>query len=473
MKMMIAGQWADASGMEVIDVYDPATHELLDTVPKATELDLQKALEAAQEGKAIWGSISVQERTDVLLGVSELIRKEKRELATLLARETGKIYPQAEEEVDNAIALFKGYAEKVRHFYDSVLPCQDNMIVVKREPVGVVACIIPFNFPIDLYSHKVAPALAAGNAVIIKPASDTPLANIYLSDLIVRAGVPGKAVQVVTGSGAHVGRYLAESPLVNAVSLTGSTSAGIDVRTASAKNLTRTYLELGGNDPMIVFEDVDPEKAAQEAVNCRILNAGQACCSTKRFIVHNKIKESFTAHLIEKLRAVKIGKPFDPEAQAGAIINEKSAIEVEEAVQLTISQGAVLALGGKRFNQNYFEMTVLTDVTPEMDIANDMEVFGPVFPVIGFDTEDEAVSIANQGHYGLSSGVMCGDIKKARRIADRIDAGSVIIGGGSLYRTFDMPFGGHKMSGMGTEGFYNTLDEYFQTKSVVFKGINA
>ncbi|MBU9734984.1 aldehyde dehydrogenase family protein [Diplocloster agilis] len=471
MKMTINGEKVDSSDQKTMEVWDPAAHAVIDTVPCASTEDLDRALQAAQMGKEIWGDTPVQKRTEILCRAAELIEKEKKELATLLVRETGKIYPQAEEEIDNAVALFSGYAQKVRHIYDSVLPDAEakSIIMVKREPVGVVACIVPYNFPIDLYSHKVAPALAAGNAVIVKPASDTPLADIYLTDLLIRAGVPAPAIQVVTGKGSVVGNYLAESPLVNAVSLTGSTQAGISVREASAKNLSRVYLELGGNDAMIIFDDVDPKEAAKEAVNGRILNAGQACCSAKRFLVQKGIKDAFIRELSAILSGIKIGDPFDPDTQMGALINETAAVEVERAVRETVAAGAVCVLGGKRFNRNYFEPTILDQVTREMDIARNQEVFGPVFPVIAFDTAEEAIEIANQSHYGLSGGIMCGDLEKAYYIAGKLDTGGVILNGSGLYRTFDMPFGGHKLSGMGNEGFYNTLDEMFKVKSIVFK----
>lgn len=470
MKMLIGGKYMDASDHAVINIFNPATHELLDTVPAATKTDVEAAIEIAQTGKKIWGDMSVQERTDILCKASALMETERADMATLLAKETGKPYFQADEEIGNAIALFKGYAQKARHLYDHIIPSNTDFITVIREPIGVVACIVPFNFPIDLYSHKVAPALAAGNAVIIKPSSETPLCNIYISELLIRAGVPKEAVQVVTGSGASVGKWLAESPKINAISLTGSTNAGVSVRQTSAKNLSRVFLELGGNDPMIVFGDVDPVFAAQEAVNGRILNAGQACCSTKRFIVHNSIKDAFAQELVKILSQLKLGEQFDPETQVGCLINEREAIKVEEEVNLTIRQGARCVLGGKRFNQTFFEPTVLVDVPADSDIAKDMEVFGPVFPVIGFETAEEAIEIANNTKYGLSSGILCNDLKLARKLASRIDSGGVCINGASLFRTFDMPFGGHKMSGMGTEGFYSTLDEYFKTKSVIYKG---
>lgn len=470
MKMLIGGRNADASDGAVIEVFDPASHELLDTVPAATKDDVQRAIEIAQTGKALWGAYSVQERTRILCKAADMMQAERDEMTTLLAKETGKPYFQADEEIGNAVALFSGYAQKVRHFYDHIIPSPDDFITVVREPVGVVACIVPFNFPIDLYSHKVAPALAAGNAVIVKPSSETPLCNIYISELLIRAGVPAEAIQVVTGRGSKVGTWLAESPMINAISLTGSTSAGVSVRQTSAVNLSRVFLELGGNDPMIVFGDVDPAVAAREAVNGRILNAGQACCSTKRFIVHNSIKDAFAEELVKILSGLKLGKQFDPSTQVGCLINEREAMKVEEEVALTVRQGARCILGGKRFDKTFFEPTVLVDVSPECDIAKDMEVFGPVFPVIGFETVEEAVQIANNTKYGLSSGIMCNDLKLARKIASQIDAGGVCINGASLFRTFDMPFGGHKMSGMGTEGFYATLDEYFKTKSIVYKG---
>lgn len=337
--------------------------------------------------------------------------------------------------------------------------------------MGVVACIIPFNFPIEMYAHKVAPALVAGNAVIVKPASDTPMSALSITEVFHRAGVPVNALQVITGGGAVVGRYLASSPKVNAISVTGSTAVGKEILANSAKHLSRTFLELGGNDCFIVTDDVDVDVAVEAAVNCRTYASGQVCSAAKRFIVHNAVKEEFTAALIKRLKALKIGDPFDETVQMGSLISVKAADEVAAQVAHTVAQGATLAYGGQRGENAFYQPAVLVGVTREMDIAKDMEVFGPVFPIIGVDSDEEAIDISNQSSYGLAGNVFCRDYNRGYRIADKVDTGGMIVNPPYVYRTFDLPFGGHKQSGIGNEGFFNTLEEMTQLKSIVLVGI--
>jgi len=335
----------------------------------------------------------------------------------------------------------------------------------------MIACVIPFNFPAELFAHKVAPALATGNAVVVKPASDTPLVDIYLVDLLHRAGVPGEVVQVVTGSGSRIGKLLSGSPLIDGISLTGSTEVGIDVMREAAGNLTHVFLELGGNDAMVVFDDADIEQAADEAVNARIYNAGQVCCSTKRCVVHNKVREAFTTLVARKMQALRVGNAADPDSDMGPLVNESAAEAAQQQVAEMMQQGATLVCGGHAFDKTYFEPTVLDGVTPDMDIAKDLEVFAPVVTVIGFDTEEEAVSIVNGSMYGLSGGVMTADIRRGMRVALAMDSGGVVVGGSGMYRTLDMPFGGHNKSGISHEGFLDTMNEMVKTKSIVLKGI--
>lgn len=471
MKMLIAGKDRDAFSGKTIDVINPATGEVIDTVPAGTVEDAEEALSYAADNKNIWACTSVRERADMLIKATDLINQERNQLAEIITKETGKVIWQAQLEVDSAIGLFKGYAEKAKYCYDTVLPSEHDMITVKREPLGVVACIIPYNFPIELYSHKVAPALAAGNSVIVKPASDTPLSAIYLTDLLHRAGIPKEALQVITGSGSVVGDYIAKSNKINAISVTGSTQAGLSIYSAAAKNLTRAFMELGGNDALIVLDDADVDKAVDTAVKCRTYCAGQVCSATKRFIVDNKIKSEFTEKLVNALKQVPVGNPFKAGIMMGSLTSENAALEVEEQVAATIKQGAECILGGKKGEFAFFPCTVLSNVTKDMDIAKDMEIFGPVYPIIGFDTEDEAVEIANQSSFGLSGGVCTENISRGYKVAEKIDSGSVIVNPPFPYRTFDIPFGGHKMSGIGNEGIFATLEEMTQLKTVVVAGM--
>ena len=246
--------------------------------------------------------------------------------------------------------------------------------------------------------------------------------------------------------------------------------SGISIYVSAAKNLSRCFLELGGNDPLIIFDDVDLDTAVTEAINGRIVHAGQACCSSKRFIVQENIYDEFAGRLAERLKGMKIGDPLDQGSRVGPLIDERAAQRVEEIVDRTVKAGAYCLCGGRRFDGNFFEPTVLTGVTPAMDIAQNLEVFGPVFPLIKFKTEEQAVAIADNCTYGLSSGVISGEIQRAIRVARQLDAGNCTINGTGLYRTHDMPFGGHRKSGLGTEGLYATLDEFTKTKTYVWKG---
>ncbi|MFV0528416.1 MAG: aldehyde dehydrogenase family protein [Lachnospiraceae bacterium] len=447
------------------------TNQIIDTVPSASPEDVDHVLSIAQKGSKIWGSKTAEDRAAILFKSAEALMDEQKAIATLLSKETGKPYQQSLGCVDLAAQLFHGYAEKAKHIYGHTLPNTEDLITVQYEPLGVVVCITPFNFPIELYGHKAAPALAAGNAVVIKPASDTPLSTIYMTEVLIRSGIPAEALNVITGNGSIVGRALADSPKVNGISLTGSTAVGIDIMKHCAQNMTRTFMELGGNDGVIILDDANIDYAVEEAINGRIYNAGQVCCAPKRFIVQNTILQEFSDKLVRRIHSLKIGDPFNPQNDMGCLISENAAIEVEQQVNSTISLGATCLCGGVRYNSTFYQPTVLIDVTADMPIAKDMEIFGPVFPIIGFNTDKEALDILNQSSYGLSGGVIGENTKRAFGIAKQIDAGGAIVNGTGMYRTIYMPFGGHKKSGIGTEGFLETLQEMMRTKSIVFKGL--
>jgi len=475
MEMLLGGKKVGARDGKVIEVYNPATGELVDTVPSAAKEDIEKAIDFAQEGKVEWAQTPLYKRCDILKKFADLIAEKREELAMMLCKETGKSLKDGRAEMARIDLMARGYAERAHHLYSDILSdaqpgMENDYFITKREPLGVVLCVVPYNFPVSLYTQKVAPALAMGNAVIIKPASDTPLTNIRLTELLLEAGVPGNAAQIVTGKGSTVGNYMVSSPKIDAVTLTGSTEVGISIAETAAKHLHHVHLELGGNDAFIVLEDADLEAAVNDVAISRSMNAGQTCAAAKRMIVHNKIKDRFAEMLVEKLNKICVGDTSDPATDIGCLINEKAAIEVEKQVQYTIDQGAKCILGGQRFNKTFFPMTVLVDVTPEMDVSKDMEIFGPVFPIIGFDTDQEAIAIANSSMYGLMSGIMSNDCKRAMKIAAKMESGGVVVGGTGNYRPPEFPFGGYKMSGLGREGISATLEEMSQLRTIVLKG---
>ena len=476
MKMIINGQAVDASDGAVIEVTNPANGKVIDTVPAATEQDVALAVEKAKQAQKIWAQVPVSEKGEILLQFVALVEADKEKLARTLSEETGKPISEARGEIANIPIAFKGFVEKAKHLYGEVIPNgqeknqEHHVLITVREPIGVTACVIPFNFPCDLFDQKVAPALLAGNAAIVKPSTDNPLTLCMLTGLLVKAGVTDGAIEIVTGRGSQVGSWLCKNPDVHAITLTGSTEVGIETYKNAAGHLAHISLELGGNDAFIVNEDADVDLAVEELVWGRMYNTGQVCCASKRFLIHNRVKEAFTQKAVERIKRIKLGDPADDATQLGCLISEKAAIEVERQVRLTVEQGGRIILGGKR-NGAFYEPTVIADVPKTADVAKDMEIFGPVVPITGFDTLDEAVEIANTSIFGLCGCIFTADIKTAWKTAARLECGGVVINGASFFRSFEMPFGGYKYSGIGTEGVLSTFDEVSRTKTIVLKNI--
>lgn len=476
MKMLINGQPADAKDGAVIDVINPATGKLIDTVPAATKEDIDCAVAAAKAAQKEWAAVPVHERVEIMYRFISLVERDFEDLARTLSDETGKPITEARAEISNIPIAFKAFSERAKHFYGQTIPegmeaGQDRtVLIVKKEPLGVVVAVIPFNFPCDLFDQKVAPALLTGNAVIVKPSTDNPLTLCKLTRLMDEAGVTKGAVSVVTGRGSVIGSALTSHPDVHLVTLTGSTEVGIETAKICAENLTHVALELGGNDAFIVLEDADVDLATDELIWGRMYNTGQVCCASKRFLVHRSRVEEFTAKAIEKIKAIPTGDPADDDTRMGCLISEKAAMKVEAQVQKTMQQGGKLLLGGNRYGA-FFEPTVIGDVPKDADVAIDMEIFGPVVPIITFDTEEEAVEIANRSVFGLCGCVFTENMKTAARVANALECGGAVINGASFFRSFEMPFGGYKHSGIGTEGVLSTFDEMTHTKSIVLKNI--
>ncbi|MGI6105322.1 MAG: aldehyde dehydrogenase family protein [Raoultibacter sp.] len=478
MKMIINGQAVDASDGQVIEVINPATGAVVDTVPSATEADVARAVQMAVAGQKTWAQVPVYERGEILMRFLDLVEENKESLAQTLSQETGKPITEARGEIANIPIAFKAFVERAKHLYHEAIPPgieqgqESHIQLVVREPIGVVACIIPFNFPCDLFDQKVAPTLMAGNAAIVKPSTDNPLTLCMLSELLVRAGVSDGAIQIVTGRGSKVGNWLCQNPDVHMITLTGSTEVGIETYRNAANHLAHIALELGGNDAFIICEDGDVDLAVEELIWGRMYNTGQVCCASKRFLVHNSIKEEFTNKVIERVKQIKTGEVSDDETQIGCLISEKAAITVEEQINKTVEQGGRIVYGGQR-NGAFCAPTVIADVPKTADVAKDMEIFGPVVPIIGFDTPEEAVEIANSSMFGLCGCVFSENQKTAWKVANQLECGGVVINGASFFRSFEMPFGGYKYSGIGNEGVLSTYEEVTRTKTIVLKNIFA
>lgn len=475
MQMLIDGKYIYASDGGVSEVVNPATGLVVDTVPEATLQDLDRAITVAVEGQKEWNAVPLHERLRILERYCEIILDHLYEIASVICEEGGKPIEQARTEVRANADIFRIYCAAAYTFYGKTLPfnsearSEGDVAFTIHEPLGVFATIVPFNYPFELAAHKSAPMLVTGNSVVLMPSSKTPRSAILMVKYLYEAGVPGKTISCVTGKGNVIGAAAARDPRIAAVSFTGSTAVGVSLAESCAKQLRPVSLELGGNDPLIIFEDCDYELAMDECISGRIGNAGQTCCASKRFLIQKGIFDRFVSDLAEKLNKIKIGDPADPSTELGPCIRESAAVTVMEQVEKTISQGGMLICGGKR-NGAFITPTVI-QVGSETDIAKDMEVFGPIWPVIPFDTVDDAINIANNTCYGLSSGVMTSSMKTAMKIANGIQAGACIINGSGNYRLAQQPFGGYKFSGLGREGAVTTLEEMTQQKLISFKGI--
>lgn len=476
MKNLIGGRLVDASDGKVIEITNPATGELIDTVPNSTEKDVDMCVKEAKKAQKEWAKMSIYERGEILYKFVDLVESKKEELALLLSKETGKPIKEARGEIANTKTFVSAYVEKAKHEYGNVIPAgiekgQEKTIqFTVQEPLGVVGCIIPFNFPCDLFGQKVPSALIMGNSVIVKPSTYNPLTLHTYCNLMKEAGVPDGVINCISGDGPTTGEFLAKHPMVNLMSVTGSTAVGSEVMANCAKNITHVMLELGGNDAFIVMNDADMDLVIDEMVWGRLYNTGQVCCASKRFLVQKDIKDEFIRRAVEKIKTLKVAMPQQEDADIGCLINEKAAIRVQEQIKKTLEQGAKLIYGGRR-NGAFLEPTVLDNVTRDMDVMKDMEIFGPVIPVCSFETVDEAIEIANQSNYGLCGNIMTSDMKTAFKVATLLEVGGAVINGASFFRSAEMPFGGWKHSGIGNEGISITLKEMSRTKTIVLKNI--
>ena len=475
MKMIINNTFVDACDNTTINIVNPFTGLVIDTVPNATSKDVDKAVKVAKKAQVKWAEVPVHEKVSKLKKFLDLVDKNKLNLAKTLCQETGKPLSQAKAEIGNIRIGFEAFMEKAKHLYGNVIPYgteagqEKTLQLTQREPLGVVVAIIPFNFPCDLFDQKVAPALLAGNAVIVKPPHQNPLTLIKLTELLNSTGITRGALQVITGEGDKAGSALNNHPMVDKVTFTGSTRVGILTAKACAERLAHTSLELGGNDAFIVCNDADLDLAVEETVWGRMYNTGQVCCASKRFLVQKDVKDLFVKKLVARLKKLKQGDPMT-DVDLGTLITENAAKRVETQIKHAVEQGGNVVLGGKR-KKAFISATVIDNVPADSDVAVDEEIFGPVVPVIPFNTIEEAVEIANKSKFGLSGCIFTKDMNKAMKVANKLECGGVVINGASFHRSFEMPFGGYKFSGIGTEGVMSTFDAMTRTKTITLKNI--
>jgi succinate-semialdehyde dehydrogenase / glutarate-semialdehyde dehydrogenase len=465
----IGGQWTGAVGSSSYSVTNPATQASLGTVPEMGAVETRRAIEAASAAFPAWASRTAKDRAAVLRRWFDLMMENQEDLARILTAEQGKPLSEARGEIAYAASFLEWFAEEGKRLYGDVIPPHqsDKRVMVLRQPVGVVAAITPWNFPSAMLTRKAAPALAAGCTVVCKPAHQTPYSALALAELASRAGVPGGVLNIVTGqNAAAIGAEMTSHPAVRKVTFTGSTGIGKLLMAQSAKTIKKLSLELGGNAPFIVFEDADIDAAVGGAIASKFRNAGQTCVCANRFLVHRSVYEKFSSGLVDAVGRLRVGDGLAGETDQGPLIDDRAVRKLERLLKDAVEKGARTALGGHRHARGgtFFEPTVLLDVTPKMDVATE-EIFGPVAPLIPFDTEAEAIGLANATDSGLAAYFYTRDQARSWRVAEALEYGIVGLNTG-LVSTEVAPFGGIKESGFGREGSSYGLLDYTELKYV-------
>ena len=470
----VDGQWIDADSGETLAVIDPATGKTIAQIAKCGTAETHRAISAAERALVSWRQKTAKERAAVLRRWFTLIMAAQEDLAQILTAEQGKPLAESMGEIAYGANYIEWFAEEAKRIYGDTIPhpSNDKRIVVIKQPVGVVACITPWNFPNAMLTRKIAPALAAGCTVVCKPASETPLSAFAIVELAERAGVPAGVINVVAGITQEIGAEMTSNPIVRKLTFTGSTAVGKMLIEQCAGTVKRMSMELGGNAPFIVFDDADLDEAIKGAMICKFRNAGQTCVCANRFLVQDGIYEDFAARFEEATAGLKLGKGIDEAVTVGPLINEKAANDVIGFVEDAVAKGAKIAIGGGRsdLGTRFIEPTVLTEVSDDMRVFRE-EIFGPVAPLFRFKTEEEAIAMANDTEFGLACYFYSRDIGRIWRVAEALEYGIVGINEGLISNEM-APFGGVKESGQGREGSKYGLDDYLEIKYMCIGGID-
>ena len=465
MDMLIGGK--HISGDDLEEVKNPYDGEVIDTIPIAHLQTAQLAINEANNAKESLQEMSAFKVSNKLFNACEKLKENREDFAKLLTLEVGKPINESLVELDRSIETLKLAAEEAKRIYGESVPLDAGLngkgffAFTQKVPLGVVAAITPFNYPLNLTIHKIAPAMACKNTVIVKPPTEAPLTVMKFCELLDEE-FPDGVVNTVTGYGSEVGDYLVTSPDVDKISFTGSITTGMMI--SQKAGMKKVTLELGGNDPMIVLKDADIDKAVKGVINGAFLNAGQVCMGVKRIIIEDEIADEFGQRLVEATEKLVMGNPLNAETTLGTLISEKAAMQVEETVNNAVKEGAKILTGGAR-DGAFYEATVIDNVTPDMDLVV-RETFGPVAPIIRVGSLEEAISVANDTEYGLQAGVFTESYSAAMKCAQEIEAGTVFINKQSTFRTDNMPFGGFKNSGVGKEGIKYAVEEMTKTKLI-------
>lgn len=466
----IGGRWVDGTGVTIL-VDDPATGDVIGAVPKLGRDETRSAIEHAARAFPDWRARTAKERARVLRRWFELIMANQEDLARLMTLEQGKPLVESRGEVAYGAAFLEWFAEEAKRTYGDTIPshARDKRIVVTKEPIGVVGCITPWNFPIAMITRKIGPALGAGCTVVAKPASQTPFSALALAVLAERAGVPAGVLNIVTGSATEIGAELTSHPAVRKISFTGSTEVGKILMAQCASTVKKVSLELGGNAPFIVFEDADLDAAVEGAIVSKYRNTGQTCVCANRLLVQASVYEEFADRLAAAVDRLKVGSGLDEGVTQGPLIDMAAIEKIERHISDAVSKGATIIRGGRRSGGRFFPPTVLGNATTDMDIARE-ETFGPVAPLFRFETEADAIALANATEFGLAAYFYGRDIGRIWRVAEALEYGIVGVNTG-IISTEVAPFGGVKESGIGREGSKYGIEEYLEIKYLCMGGI--
>jgi len=469
----IDGQWLNADQAETLSIRNPATGEALGTVPKMLAAETARAIAAANAAWPAWRAKTAAERGKLLRRWYELMLANQDDLALLMTSEQGKPLAEAKGEIGYAASYLEWFAEEGKRAYGEIIPANgsDRRLLVMREPVGVCAAITPWNFPSAMITRKAGAALAAGCAMVFKPASQTPFSALALAELAERAGIPAGVFNVVTGSAKAIGGEICANPIVRKLSFTGSTEIGSQLIAQCAPTVKKLSMELGGNAPFIVFDDADLDAAVVGAMASKYRNAGQTCVCANRLLVQDGVYDAFAEKLAIAVAQLKVGNGLEAGVTQGPLIDQAALDKVKELVADAVDKGARVVCGGQphALGRTYFEPTILADITPDMRMARE-EIFGPVAPLFRFKDEAEAIRMANDTEFGLASYFYSRDVGRIFRVAEALEYGMVGVNSG-LISTEIAPFGGVKSSGLGREGSRHGLDDYLELKYVCMGGI--